>query len=414
MPRSAAKILSCAPMEACVVARDLSGFGQIGIRFEEELPESWDVLPLDQAAEYLALPEAIEIEVVIIAVNADDEAELPLFGEVIRTARDYGHKVLVIADSVGPISLHVLLAQGADGFVPYPIPIGALSAAIKRLTAPEPFSPRYDRRQGDLRRNGAVLSVHGLAGGVGTSTFAVNLAWELATIDPKNPPKVALLDLDLQFGSTSTHLGLPPSTRVLDLLMHTETMDRGAFMAAMVSYHDRISVMTAPPDVAPFGLLRPEDVSRLLAMARSSFDYVIVDMPKPVQRWTKTVVDTADASYALLELDVRSSRSPSRIMRALDLDEHTMGQMQLVLNRTPRFAGRRVCHLSKNLRVPLDIRIPDGGWVVRSSAEMHRPLALYSRYNAVRRYIARLAREFHEERHIQSGEDVHELMAATA
>jgi pilus assembly protein CpaE len=31
-------------------------------------------------------------------------------------------------------------------------------------------------------RNGVILPVHGMAGGVGASTFAVNLAWELATV----------------------------------------------------------------------------------------------------------------------------------------------------------------------------------------------------------------------------------------
>jgi pilus assembly protein CpaE len=29
-------------------------------------------------------------------------------------------------------------------------------------------------------RNGVILPVHGMAGGVGATTFAANLAWELA------------------------------------------------------------------------------------------------------------------------------------------------------------------------------------------------------------------------------------------
>lgn len=282
MPRSAAKILNCAPMDACIVARDLSGFEEIGTRFEEELSSAWGFLTLYEAAAFLTRPEAVEVEVVILAVSADDEADLPLFGEVIRTARDYGHKVLVIADLLGSIALHVLLAQGADGFLPYPVPIGALSAAVKRLTAPEPYAPSYDRRQSDPHRQGAVFSVHGLAGGVGASTFAVNLAWELATLDRDAPPRVALLDLDLQFGAASAYLGLPPGARVVDLLTHTDTMDRGAFTDAMASCYERLSVLTAPPSILPLEVLRPDDVLRLLAMARSTFDYVVIDMPKSI------------------------------------------------------------------------------------------------------------------------------------
>ena len=65
-------------------------------------------------------------------------------------------------------------------------------------------------------RDGVVLPVHGFAGGTGTTTFAVNLAWELANIDEGDDAlRVCLLDLDLQFGSVGHLSGpAPPRSRV--------------------------------------------------------------------------------------------------------------------------------------------------------------------------------------------------------
>ena len=53
-----------------------------------------------------------------------------------------------------------------------------------------------------------MFVVHGLAGGVGATTMAVNLAWELACASDKDAPSVCLIDLDLQYGTVSTYLDL--------------------------------------------------------------------------------------------------------------------------------------------------------------------------------------------------------------
>ena len=62
------------------------------------------------------------------------------------------------------------------------------------------------------------MVVHGLAGGTGSTTVAVNLAWERANVDKKNPPSVCLLDLDLQYGSVATFLDLPRRDAVFEVL----------------------------------------------------------------------------------------------------------------------------------------------------------------------------------------------------
>jgi len=53
------------------------------------------------------------------------------------------------------------------------------------------------------------------AGGTGATSLAVNLAWELRPSDKKNPPKVCLLDFDLQFGAVANLYGLLASAEVV-------------------------------------------------------------------------------------------------------------------------------------------------------------------------------------------------------
>ena len=106
-----------------------------------------------------------------------------------------------------------------------------------------------------VNREGVLIAVHGLAGGTGSTTLAVNIAWELANIDKKDPPRVCILDLDLQFGSVSTYLDLPRREAVYELLSNTESMDDEVFMQGLLSFNDKLHVLTAPSEMLPLDLI---------------------------------------------------------------------------------------------------------------------------------------------------------------
>lgn len=126
------------------------------------------------------------------------------------------------------------------------------------------------------------------------------------------------------------------------------------------------------------------------------------------------MLDASDEVYALMELDARASRNPARVLGALEPGNRADRRTRFVLNRVPRFSGRRIGHLCDNLGISLHAAIPDGGPAVRTSAELHRPLALYSRHNTVRRRIAKLARALHEERHAASTRSARQPFAVVA
>ena len=251
---SAAAVLNPepAPILACTVSRDVSNFDLLIEDMEAELGESWGDLTFQDAVVFLAQPDADALEFIAIAVDGEDEHDLARISSIISEAKEKGIRVILIAEEVSPIALHQLLRLGADDFVPYPLPEGALHEAIERLGqsalppelphATTDGAPTFKATGG---RDGVILAVHGLAGGVGATTFAVNLAWELANPEPskKNPvtaPRVCLIDLDFQYGSASTYLDLPRRELIFELLQDTAHMDAESFQQALLSFNDKI------------------------------------------------------------------------------------------------------------------------------------------------------------------------------
>ncbi|RVT87141.1 pilus assembly protein CpaE [Rhodobacteraceae bacterium CCMM004] len=392
-----------APIRACTVCRDVQNFDLLIEDMETELGEGWGDLSFDDAQVFLAQPDARDLEFIAVAMDEDDEEEVGTIVDLIKAAVAREIKVLVIAEEVSPMVLHQLLKLGAQEFVPYPLPEGALHDAIERLRAPQapaadPANVAQIKPTGDCE--GVVLPVQGLAGGVGSTTFAVNLAWELANIDPDGEPRVCLIDFDMQLGAVSTYLDLPRREAVFELLSDTEAMDSESFMHALLTYNDRLHVLTAPAEMIPMDLITPEDVERLLEVARCNFDYVVIDMPSTVVQWTETVLNAAHVYFAMMELDMRSAQNALRLIRALKAEELPFEKLRYLLNRAPKFTDltgkSRVKRLAESLDISIEVQLPDGGKQITQANDQGTPLAETAKKNPLRKEIAKLAASAHE------------------
>jgi pilus assembly protein CpaE len=412
-----------APIVACTISRDVQNFDILIDHMEQELGESWGDLGFDDALLFLDQSDAATLEFVAIAVNGQDEADLARIVEIIRKAKARNIRVILIADQVGPIALHQLLRTGAEDFVPYPLPDGALHEAIERIRKPEgaaaasaapaapakapaPADPEDDAAQahpafkakGD--RDAVVLPVHALAGGAGASTFATNLAWELANIDKTNAPRVCLIDLDFQYGSAATYLDLPRKEAVLDLLSDALNADSDTLLQSMLTYNEKLHVLTAPADMLPLDIIGPEEIGRIIDMARANFDFVVIDMPKTIVSWTEAVLSRAHVYFALMELDLRSAQNVLRLVRALKAEGLPHEKLRYVLNRAPKFtdlaAKSRVKRMAESLDIAIELQLPDGGAQVTQANDHGLPLSENAGKNPLRREIQKLAKSLHD------------------
>tara|TARA_R110000787_G_scaffold155394_5_gene269144 strand:- start:252 stop:1475 length:1224 start_codon:yes stop_codon:yes gene_type:complete len=392
-----------APIVACTISRDVQNFDLLIEDMEDVLGESWGDLGFAEALAFFGQPEAEGMEFIALAMDETDEDNLVLMTEIITQAKARDIKVILIAEDVTPAALHSLLRQGADEFVPYPLPEGELAQAIARVRAVEEVPvPAVNAPQlkAGAQKDGALIVVHGLAGGTGATTLAVNLAWELACADKNNAPSVCLLDLDLQFGAVATFLDLPRREVVYEMLSDTETMDEEIFGQALLTYEDKLQVLTAPTDMLPLDLITSEDVTRILNIACNQFDYVIVDMPSTLVQWSETVLNNAHVYFAMLELDMRSAQNTLRFKRALQSEDLPVEKLRYVMNRAPKFtdlSGKgRVKRMAESLSISIDVNLPDGGKPITQANDHGMPLANSAPKSPLRREIAKLAASIHD------------------
>ncbi|MEM0937457.1 MAG: AAA family ATPase [Pseudomonadota bacterium] len=413
MDSSAALQPEAAPITACTICRDVQNFDLLIEDMEHELGECWGDLSFQDALPFFAQPEANALEFIAIAMDGEDEDELTLIGEIISAAESHNIKVVLVAEDVSPVALHQLLRLGAADFLPYPLPEGALHEALERMrrptpetASPLPFAPDGGTGGAGGGRDGVVLPVHGMSGGVGTTTFAVNLAWELANpvrsrkTKDLPPPRVCLLDLDFQMGSVATYLDLARRDTVYELLSDLSQADSESFLQALQTHDERLYVLTAPSDMLPLDIIAPEDVETLIGLARSNFDFVVIDMPSTLVTWSETVLNASHIYFTMLELDMRSAQNTLRFLRLLRGEDLPTEKLRFGLNRAPRMtdlqAKARAKRMAESLDIDMELMLPDGGKQVAESCDHGTPLSENAGKNPLRKEIAKLAESLND------------------
>jgi pilus assembly protein CpaE len=158
-------------------------------------------------------------------------------------------------------------------------------------------------------RLGRLVAVTGARGGAGATMLAVNMAW---TIAHQRRRRVALVDLDLQYGTVALALDLEPSTGLREALEQPSRID-GLFVdRAMTRQSDTLYVLGGEealgepiaPDAAALDLLMRE--------LRNKFHYVIVDVPRQMTPCTHHILRTATHLLVVTDLSLAGMRDTLR------------------------------------------------------------------------------------------------------
>ena len=382
-----------AGVEALAVAREIDQFDLLIEDLDHEYPGSWQACGIGEAEARVAALDPEIAETVILAIQQADEAAIEPFEALIGTARAQGLKVLLVVEDVSATALHRLVRAGAGEFTPYPMPEGVLSETIQKMR--QSAAPAPGLVKGSARR-GMILPVQGIAGGVGATTLAINLAWEMAQAPRKVDRKVCIVDLNLQFGSVATYLDLARREATMQLLADPQGRDRTAILEAMATFGKKLSVLTAPPDTVPFEIADGDDVRSILEVAASQYDFVIVDMPSVLVGWTSVVLNLAETYFTVMELDMRCAQNMLRFLRALKSEDLPLEKVQYVMNRAPTgftSGGKtRVKRMAESLGIEYNVMLPDGGRAVTNAADQGVPLAESAAGNVLRKEIRKVAK----------------------
>lgn len=218
-----------------------------------------------------------------------------------------------------------------------------------------------------------VITVFGTKGGVGKTTIASNLAVGIARSSRK---KVALVDLDLQFGDIAITLNVSVKNTISDLVKEINQLDRDLADEYMVTHFSGVRVLPAPvrPEYAEF--ITASHVDRILKTLKESYHYIIVDTPASFHETVLTSLDISDRILMVSTLDLPAIKNIKAGMDVMESLHYTEEKIRIVLNKASEQFGVKYKDFENTLKYPIWSYVPEDSQTVITSANKGFPFVM--------------------------------------
>jgi pilus assembly protein CpaE len=336
-----------------IVANALAGSGTTMVREFPSYPNKTTDVPRLMEQNF---------DVFIIDLDGDQRYALELVEDI---SANPAITVMVFSMNNDPNLLMSCMRSGAREFLSQPVALGQLNEALSRATARRPTA-RISTKGG-----GKVVVFLGGKGGSGVTTVACNFAVSLVQECQKS---AVLIDLDLPLGDAALNLGITPQFSTVDALQNYTRLDQN-FLSKLLTKHSSGLFVLAAPGKFPQVEVSNEAMEKMVAVARSSYDFVVVDAGSRFDLSGTTLVDQADTVYLVMQAGIPELRNSHRVIS--EYFKTGNSNLEIVLNRfMPRSGGVDEEHISKALTRPVQWKIPSDYVTVRRMQNEATPLAL--------------------------------------
>lgn len=138
---------------------------------------------------------------------------------------------------------------------------------------------------------GKTLAFVGAKGGVGSSTIAHNLAWNVSSLFKS---EVVVADLDLPFGTANINFDQDPAQGIAEAVFSPERIDEVYLDRLLAQCAENLSMLAAPSTLDRVYDFDKDSFSQIIDTVQRSAPYVVLDVPHVWSGWTKSVLTLAD------------------------------------------------------------------------------------------------------------------------
>ncbi|MDW7711806.1 MAG: hypothetical protein SCH98_15175 [Deferrisomatales bacterium] len=293
--------------------------------------------------------------------------------------------IFVVSPEQRPEHIVEVMKAGAVEYFLEPVSAERLQQAVEKVR--ESLAGVLGTAQGK------VYSFVSAKGGLGATVIAVNAATALAV---RGEGTVALIDNTLHAGDSGVLLDLVPQTTIGDLCRHFNRLDFAFLRGAMVKHSTGLHFLGAPAEPEEGERVHGHHVGKILEVAKSLYDHVIVDCKSmQVDEGSVEAFHASDRIFVVTDLSVPGVRNASRLVQLIQRLKIPPRRIEVVANRYIKGGVPSVSEIEKTLGRRLFWLFPnDFGDVIHSINQgvplvQGKPGSLFGR--SIREFVERLA-----------------------
>jgi len=272
---------------------------------------------------FVDVVEQAKPNVAIISLDADTDAAFHLIHSLSVNKPDVDI-IAASSRSDGQFILDVM-RRGVKEFIRLPVQLEELIVVLERIgKKQQAASPT------GARGSNKVFAITGVRGGVGVTSLAVNIGCILAM---DKASEVSLVDLDVALGDCDVCLDITPDYTLADVSNSIERIDLQWLKRALAKHASGLSLLPHPVKVEEAALIQGEHITRVVALMKMIYNYVLLDLSKAYQPTDYAAMMAADEVLLVLQLDVSGLHNTIRLLQAFEEIEGLSQKVKLIVNR---------------------------------------------------------------------------------
>lgn len=320
-------------------------------------------------------------DLLIFHAGSAGEAELEA---LIERPAEKRPVTLVIGPAGSTALMRMAMKAGARDFLEDPVDIEELNETLAQISK--------DFRQANRgAADNKLVSIVSAKGGSGASFLSVNLAHMMAA---SSNQRVALLDLDLQFGSLGQYLDITPQHGLMHALDMADQLDDVALDAYMAKHKSGVSLLGPLQEELVLARDIPLDrFGRLLDLLKENYDCTVVDQPRQIDDVSAEVYERADHILLVMQQELANVRDANRLrqilLRDLAIPED---RVTIVVNRYDKNLPVELADISRSLNVEKSqmVLVPNHYKNVAESMNVGIPMLDHARSSSVTKALLAL------------------------
>lgn len=213
----------------------------------------------------------------------------------------------------------------------------------------------------------------GVRGGVGASSLASSVAWQMSE---KQKRSTALLDLDVHFGTGALALDLEPGRGLTDAIENPGRIDGLFIERAMVKANDKLSVLSAEAPINTPMMSDGTAFFQLQEEMKQAFECTVIDLPRGMLIQHPHLLYDVQTTVVVTEFTLAATRDAIRILSWLKANA-PQSSVVVVANRVPVTGVTEITRkdFESSIERPVDIIVPLDTKLATQAAKLGKPLA---------------------------------------
>jgi len=220
-------------------------------------------------------------------------------------------------------------------------------------------------------------------GGAGASFIASNVAYILSQV---KHTKVALVDMDLQFGSISLNFNInTPKYTITEALNEVNELDKVSISGYMEKYNDSLNLLLpSTHDIVVPGELDSQSLDKLISLLRENYNHLAIDLPRLIEPLSTLTMDQADNIVIVLQQNLAQFRDGRRLIHILNKDlEIDLNKIVIIINRYDKNNSLRKEDMVKLVNHDRVYTVANDFDLVETSSNLGMPLYEHSKNSKI-------------------------------